>query len=538
MKSIQRLRNVLASVALAGAMLVPTPLLASSSSAAAPTGTYGQLAPARQVAVSSLGGTAGATSSHASPFLPRNASALAAAKQRAEANAPGARTPAGPYAAGALTGASASAETVVTRFALMNLLTQERLYGLDQALEPPDTQLAAGPSNLVEMINSTGSVWTKSGTLITSFDLNKFYPLPSGYSFSDPRVIYDAPTQHWFASGLSFSPSFNGQVYLAVSQTSDPTGNWYIYVLNSNTSGIIYDQPKTGVSDDKVVVSWNSYQGESTFLGAQTIVLDKVPTLTGQTASSFLTNPDATRFSIVPAQSMSSTTTEYLTYDNADPSNSAQNMPGPTVGVIAVTGLPSQSNVIFTETDPSVPAENAPPSAHQPGGTITTNDDRFLSTVWQNGVLWTAGNDACLPSGDVAIRSCLRLTQLNTAGSSPTLGQVFDYGVRGFDLYFPAVALDSSTDLVVAFTASSSTLPASVISSAQLATAPANSMGSPVVVALGRGTYSGSRWGDYSGAATDPADPTKVWTTGEFVPFGYSVYRSIWGTATGEVSAK
>src|SRR2546428_12987343 len=68
----------------------------------------------------------------------------------------------------------------------------------DQNVAPPDTQLAAGPSNLLERVNSTGSVWNKDGTFATDFDLNDFYGLVgTGYTFSDPRVRLEAVTVRW-----------------------------------------------------------------------------------------------------------------------------------------------------------------------------------------------------------------------------------------------------------------------------------------------------------------------------------------------------
>ncbi|MGH7862905.1 MAG: hypothetical protein ACREOS_11790, partial [Candidatus Dormibacteraceae bacterium] len=60
--------------------------------------------------------------------------------------------------------------------------------GPDQSVSPPDTQLAAGPNYLVEAVNSSMSIWTKDGALVSAQDLNTFFPVPSGYGFSDPRV--------------------------------------------------------------------------------------------------------------------------------------------------------------------------------------------------------------------------------------------------------------------------------------------------------------------------------------------------------------
>jgi hypothetical protein len=88
-------------------------------------------------------------------------------------------------------------------------------------------------------------------------------------------------------------------------------------------------------------------------------------------------------------------------------------------------------------------------------GSIDTNDDRFLTAVWENGDLWTGGNDACLPPNDTAARPCSRLIQVFTSGA--TVNQDFDIGSTGSGLYFPAFALDSAGDMYVVYNISSST---------------------------------------------------------------------------------
>ncbi len=90
----------------------------------------------------------------------------------------------------------------------------------DQAVEPPDTQLAVGPYNLLEMINSSGSIWSKGSSAQfqappqAEVDLNVFYGVDTTpYVISDPRVQYDLFTGRWFASAVAFVPTtFSSQV--------------------------------------------------------------------------------------------------------------------------------------------------------------------------------------------------------------------------------------------------------------------------------------------------------------------------------------
>ena len=74
------------------------------------------------------------------------------------------------------------------------------------AVEPPDTQLAVGPYNLLEMVNTSGSIWSKNGSAQfqappqAEVDLNVFYGVDTTpYVITDPRVQYDAGTGRWLS---------------------------------------------------------------------------------------------------------------------------------------------------------------------------------------------------------------------------------------------------------------------------------------------------------------------------------------------------
>lgn len=503
---------------------------ASFTSSPAHAGQYRSIARSRVVDLSHLPAPSPAAHPRAvKPFLPRDPTSYRQQKKQAADGTLSSRPVQHVATVRSALTSSTQTEELITGFPVMDLQTQIGEFGLDQALEPPDTQLAVGPSHLVEMVNASGSVWTKSGTRLSLFDLNAFYPVPSGYSFTDPRILYDAPSGRWFASGLSFVGGgknlYDSQVYLAVSATSDPTGLWSIYVVAQNTDQTLYDQPKLGVSDDKVVISANDYSGRfGTYSGVQTWVLEKSDLLSGSSnVAIWDSGIDGSKFDLVPSQSLSSTSTEYVVF-NASGS----------VGVIAITGTPAQMNVVMgSPTYLTISPTSVPPTAAQPGGgTIDSGDDRFLSAVWQNDILWTGGSDACQPTGDTQTRSCLRLDQVSTAGASPTLLQDFDVGVSQADLYFPAVTLDGDGNAFFSFSESSSTLYASTATTVLTASAPYTDLGDVLVIQEGAGSYDGTRWGDYSAAATDPANPLHVWVTAEYA----TADSGIWGTATEEVT--
>jgi len=370
---------------------------------------------------------------------------------------------------------------------------------------PSDVQMAAGPSHVVEMVNITGLITDKSGTSLKTFDLGQFYGVTKGQG-TDPRVYYDAESSRFF-SAYELLSAGGDEIRIAVSSTTDPlNGSWTLYSVESNTSGTFYDQPKLGFNSDKVTVSWNDYNPNlagKNFKGVETVVIQKAGVLAANNSvpATFF-GADTNHFQVVPVVSLSPTTTQFMVEHNSD-----------RLKVFAITGVPGISTVNSpSPTDVSIGSVTGPPAAAQPTGgdaTITTNDARMLSAVWQNGHLWSSFNDQCTPPGDSTTRACLRFNQISTAGS-PSLTTNFDLGFKGGDIYFAAVSLDSDGDLFAGFTASSTSLdPTAVAIGEPGGNFPAVTIGA--FYASGTTAYSGGRWGDYTAAALDPSNPTDVW---------------------------
>jgi hypothetical protein len=455
---------------------------------------------------------------------------------------------AGPAAAGgappstraaALATASATTPTVTTGFPGWSSSQSQTTF--NQFWTPPDPQIAAGPAVsgsptcssgcLMELVNDVGSLWSKSGSLQSSFDLNAFFKVPSGQTYSDPRVLFDAPSGRWFATGLSFTSSYGSQIYIAVSSTADPSGSWTVY-NGDFSSTVLHDQPKIGVSADKLVMSWNDFLGGSSFQGSVIWIIQKSDLLVAGSPAISGVGPDGTRPSIAPAQNLSydpaTANTAYAVYNNS-----------PNVGLLTITGTPRAGTVVMGESDPSMGATGTPPRADQPGypGSINTNDTRFLTAAWQGGTLWTSTNDAC---GTVV---CARLVAVSTTASPPSVTFSQDLAAAGGgDLYYPAVTIDQSGNIAAVYTVSSmSTYPSVRVVGATLS-GSSYTLLSGQTVNSAQSVYSdGSclasppcRWGDYSGAAVDP-NGKDMWLTGEYAASNAGVNNN-WGTYTARLT--
>ena len=129
--------------------------------------------------------------------------------------------------------------------------------------EPPDTQVAAGPNNIFEVINVAGKIYDKSGnTVLAAFNLNHLFNMNIDLFSSDPRIEYDTISGRWLVSLLildttDIATAQNGSFNLAVSKTSNPLDGFNIYSIP--TIGDFPDQPSLGFNDDKVVTGGNSF---------------------------------------------------------------------------------------------------------------------------------------------------------------------------------------------------------------------------------------------------------------------------------------
>lgn len=418
------------------------------------------------------------------------------------------------------------------------------LHGANnQDVAPPDTDIAAGPTDIVDTVNSTIEVRSRAGAVLGSDDLNTFLGVDSGHSSSDPRIVYDSFAQRWFLTITEAAPfdcsNFAAPVLIAVSTSSNPLpfSSWIVYELPFVTTGtFLGDQPGLGFSTNTIAVSWTDYACNGRWLGADVDILQRTDLeldITGPHSDVPFQDPQG--FAPQPVQSFGSTTSQYVVQNDSDcaPNVCAH----PAIEVDAFTGTPepsghvtvAQSLPAMTPTLVDSTSGDTPP-AQQMGTstTINTDDDRFLNAVWQNGQIWTAGGTECTPAGDSAPRSCLDYVGVaasSTGVVNPTVTQINNVGVIGSYLYYPALSVDSSGDVFTVFDESSSSTFPTIMSatirsggstlSAFQTVHPSTGFYNPDFACQSIASTNACRWGDYSGAAQDPENPKDVWVVSE-----------------------
>jgi hypothetical protein len=471
---------------------------------------------------------------------------------------------------GAVQPQALASPTVVEQLQSFNNLSKDAqvsaIGGNNQDVTPPDTQLATGPTKVLESTNSAFLTMGHHGENPTITDQYLFWgtAIPVNNAETDARVVYDADSQHFFASALFFAPDPNTGVVsdsssvvgLAMSIGTDPTGTWQKWTFNSNAK-TLNDQPLLGMNTDKVVLSWNAFDTSGTNnqgqLGAQFLVVDKAALIAGNVSpGTHASGTESGLQSIVPAISQSPTTTEYLVYNQEDLNNFTWEF----VKVVPVTGVPTTGGTDTTAFDFSTPhsfditggsgAVSAPPFAEQPnnGHLLDDSDGRMQSVVFSGGTLYTAGSLANPPAPNCN----------NTL--SALLVEKIVTGNWGFDdavlcsstqhLFDPAVVVDGNGVPFYAFTRSGTTRFAS---SGAFAFDWAGALKTAGIIAAGTGngdyacgsigcelfhntTTDIERWGDFSGIAVDPSNPNDVWAATEFAPSN----GSNWGTSVARLT--
>jgi hypothetical protein len=152
--------------------------------------------------------------------------------------------------------------------------------GVDQVTAgnffPPDTHGAIGLTQFVEVTNTHLDVYEKAdlATRDLSISLNSFF----GYAVpvSDPRAVYDRTWNRWVITVEAFPESSTVQLHLlAISQSPDATGPYFMYRINMNVAGDdFWDYPQLGMDQDSIIVTGNVF-GPGSFRGARMFAVAK-----------------------------------------------------------------------------------------------------------------------------------------------------------------------------------------------------------------------------------------------------------------------
>jgi len=179
-----------------------------------------------------------------------------------------------------------------------------------QGAVPPDTNADVGPNHIVQTVNTALAIYDKSGNqLVGPVAINQLWAGFGGLCEStnrgDPIVLYDSQADRWFISQFAFPGDFSdNRNCIAISQTGDPTGAYYLYDFLYSTTKF-NDYPHYGVWSDAYYAGVNQFNGATfAFEGSGVVAFERDKMLLGQPAQQVifdleLTNPNA--FTPMPA---------------------------------------------------------------------------------------------------------------------------------------------------------------------------------------------------------------------------------------------
>ena len=461
------------------------------------------------------------------------------------------------------------------------------------SLEPPDQALAVGNGKIVEVVNNALMVYDTTGAPLIAgpVSTNKFFLQFSEYnrktgeygaSLSDPRAFYDASHGHFYVvewatlNDTTGAPLNISVEFVAVSQTNDPTGNWYVYnfeTTNYDTPGCpcFPDFQQLGVDANGVYITHNLFSlYDSSYAGASIYALQKSGLETGGAyvvEFPVQTNDFTVHPTVVPAGGSFATEdngTEYLVETLSDLTSdgtatgvniwaisNTNTLQGstPSINLSNVTVPTQLYNTLIVpavqKDNPNLRPLGGAKGLNDPAPMLDPDDGRVSSApVYLNGNIWTAVSTG-VTRKDSSTADGIAWFQFATSGGADALtASVTSQGIiapgTAENYLYPEVAVTPSGAGAIGFTLVGTThYPSTAIVSMPI-------YANPTVLITGAGVlpddgftaysqYGGNgvgRWGDYGAAAVD--ENGAMWFGNEFIPQVNKIYpRSSlanWGT--------
>jgi hypothetical protein len=429
----------------------------------------------------------------------------------------------------------------------------------DTQFAPPDSDGSVGPNHYVQFINGHFSIYTKAGAQVSTESDSTFWTaagVPSNLvsqGLSDTRVLYDPLSDRWFATEINVgSDGPNGQlpvnnsIFVARSDTNDPTGTWTALTFPAAFPSEFADYPTLGVDNNAIYIGVNNF-----FFS---LIGDSVTVTSIPKADMLLPTPTVVNRTTV-SESVLNDQLGYTLQGVTDFNAAATH--GSNVAVDAnlfgqidrtqVTGAAGPAAVFGAPTAMTAQATSLPHNAHQPDGSrkIDGGDDRIGAMVYQVGDLIYLVHSITVDKTGAATKKATGTDAIRLTVISDSQDKVVAEATHfdpNFDYIYPSVSANAAGDIVIGFTRSARKLNSGATSGTLGAYAlhaiidPANTgagiqVGTDIQLKDGQvknyHLFGGrsERWGDFSATGVDPSSSTTFWTTQE-----YAVAKGQWGT--------
>jgi hypothetical protein len=403
-------------------------------------------------------------------------------------------------------------------------------YGFAPNSAPPDTNLAAGATQVVQWVNESFAVFDKATGAIAAGFPKVGNTLWAGFgggcetnNDGDPIVQYDKANNRWILTQFSVSTTPYLQC-VAVSTTSDATGSYNRYAFSYGPTQFP-DYPKLGVWPDAYYISFNIFNNGTTFAGSKVCAYDSAAMRSGaaatqqcfQLSNSFggLLPSDLDGSTAPPAGSpnffmnfgSNSLNLWKFHVDFTIPANST--LSGPTNIPVAAFSAACNGGACITQ-----------PSTRQ---TLDSLADRLMYRLAYRNF---GDHEALVVNHSVSVGkskkskvAAIRWYEVRSPNGGPT---VFQQGTFSPDLthrWMGSIAMDKVGDIAVGYSVSSSSVFPSIRYTGRVPTDPLGVLQSESTIIIGGGSQltNLNRWGDYSAMSVDPVDDCTFWYTTEYL---------------------
>src|SRR5215472_6490166 len=401
-------------------------------------------------------------------------------------------------------------------------------FGFAPNVAPPDTNMAVGATQVVQWVNNSFAVFSKTGALLAGPTAGNtlFQALGANHPCAvnnDGDIIaqYDKLASRWVLAQFSVT---NGDVVgffecVAVSQTSDATGAYHVYAFSYGTVQFP-DYDKIGIWNNAYLATYNIFNNGSTFAGPKLCAFDRTSMLAGAAATQICFQLSTAFGGVLPSD-IDGTTVP----------------PAASQGFFVDFGtndleLWQLSNVNFTNgtatlTGPiTIPVAAFSPACNGGGtcipqlGTNQLLDSLADRLMYRLAYRNFGDHEALVVNHSITSGSsaAIRWYEVRSPASTPTLFQQGTFAPDANFRWMGSMAMDHVGNIAVGYSVSSSSLNPGIRFTGRAPTDPAGTLGTEMTITNGGGSQTGglNRWGDYSSMSVDPVDDCTMWYTTEY----------------------
>jgi hypothetical protein len=396
---------------------------------------------------------------------------------------------------------------------------------------PPDPVGDVGPNHYVQAVNVALAIWDKQGNqLLEPVAINTLWEGFGGkcelQNNGDPIVLYDAIADRWMISQFAIDSTDNHEC-IAISQTGDPTGAYYLYDFPYGE--LMNDYPKFGVWTDGYYMGVNQFDlsdGGGTFAGGGVVAYEREKMLIGAPAQQVIF-------------STQNYTPEVVTPIPLD-MDGIQAPPADMNQLFVFTSWEKEAKHVFMyEMDidwndvskstfqEKYTVEVTPYTAPVEEGVDQPNSQKLqaigLRTMYRASYRNLDGNGQVVVNHTVAaddgVTAAVRWYEIEIDHSTDAarLSNEGTFAPNDDARWVGSIASDAQGNLALGYSRSSKTMNPSLYAATRLKGDAANTLSNEIQLKAGEGSQSGSsRWGDYSSMNVDPVDDCTFWYTNQY----------------------